>query len=147
MKVYFRLDTIVGVYMVNNEVARQVGWLDRIKETLNLKDIMDKFELSKNTLIELGLYCGIGFLSGFLLKKYGSYVFIVVLMIVGLIVLQQFDIVTITVNWNKVQEVFGIQPTTTLDTNVLTVYWEWVKLNFAIVLSFSVGFLIGLKVG
>ncbi len=133
--------------MVNNEVARQVGWLDRIKETLNLKDIMDKFELSKNTLIELGLYCGIGFLSGFLLKKYGSYVFIVVLMIVGLIVLQQFDIVTITVNWNKVQEVFGIQPTTTLDTNVLTVYWEWVKLNFAIVLSFSVGFLIGLKVG
>lgn len=135
-----------GVDMVDTGTKASVSWLGRIKENLQINTLMDKFHLSPSRLIEMALYLGIGFLSAFLLKKYSSYVFVFILFIVTLILLHQFNIITIVVDWAKIQTLFGIQPATVPDANVV-LYWEWIKMNFALVLSFSIGFLIGLRVG
>lgn len=125
-------------------VAKQ-GWFASVKSKLNVDGITQKLNLSRSRLIELGLYLGIGFLAGFLFKKYAKYLLVVVLMVVALAVLHQFKFIDVAINWNKIQ---GLQPTSApVDSNMLTVYWEWVKANFAVVLSFSVGFFVGFKVG
>lgn len=133
--------------MVNNVVSPELSWLDKIKSWINLDAVMAKLDFSKANLTEMILYLGIGFLSGFLVKKYSSYIFVVVLMIVGLVILQQYDVIMVTINWDKVQSVFGIQQATLVDENLFLIYWDWIKLNFTLVLSFSVGFLVGLRVG
>ena len=121
----------------------QVGWLD----TLFKKIKLDKFDISTNRLIEVGMYLGAGFVAGFLLKRCATYVFVAVLTLLGLVILHQFGVVTITVDPIKMRELFGIQQTVTLDTNLLMIYWEWVKLNMALVVSFSIGLLAGLRLG
>jgi len=129
--------------MTGNEAAGKATWFDTLLQKLRL----DKLNLSTNRLVEIGIALGAGFLVGFLLKRCASYVFVAILTLVGLFILHQFEIITITINPGKMQELFGIQQTVTLDTNLFMVYWEWIKLNMALVLSFSIGLLIGLKIG
>ena len=52
-----------------------------------------------------------------------------------------------SINWKKVYDLFGIQEVGQPDANLWAQYWEWVKANVLLVLSFSVGFLMGWKVG
>jgi len=126
-------------------VVPEAGWLETFKQKLNIDGLMQKMNLSKERVFEIGLYLGIGFLAGFLFKKYAKYLFIVVLTVVGLAVLHHLGFVEFTINWEKVQ---GIQPIPTpMDATIWSVYWEWIKANVAIVLSFSVGFLVGFRVG
>ena len=121
------------------------GWLETFKQKLNIDGLMKKMNLSKERVFEIVLYIGIGFLAGFLFKKYAKYLFVVILTIVALAILHHLEFVNLTVNWDKIQ---GIQPISApLDANVWSVYWEWIKANVAIVLSFSVGFFVGFKVG
>jgi len=40
-----------------------------------------------------------------------------------------------------------MQPTTTAEGSLLAVYGNWVKANIALVLSFSIGFILGLRMG
>jgi len=122
------------------------GFLDMIKQ--QAQGIINKLKDSKSTLIDITLYGGIGFLSGFLLRRYSAYIAFFVLLIVGLIILQQMDVISIAINWIKVEEFFGIQrgATTTGDTLIVAL-WEWVKANFVIVISYIVGFLLGLRIG
>lgn len=119
------------------------GWFETITKKLHL----DKLNISTNRLIEIGMYLGVGFLTGFLLKRCAGYVFVAVLTLVGLFVLHQFGVITITVDPVKMQELFGIKQVVTLDTNVLKSYLELIQLNLALVLSFSIGLLIGLRLG
>ena len=126
--------------------AQAVSFLERMKHYLNPKNLMETISSSKDKIIEMGMYLGIGFLAGFLLKKYSKYIVILLLCVAGLVVLQQFEIVMVVFNTAKIQEVFGIK-TSTMDADLFSVYWHWIKLNFSIVLSFSIGFLLGLKVG
>ena len=129
---------------MNDQVA-QPGLPETLKQKMNIEGIMKKLNLSKGKLIEMGVWLGIGFLAGFLFKKYAQYLVIVVLTLIGLAVLQQFEFISVGINWAKFQ---GLQPVTVSDgANILTVYWEWVKANFAVVSSFAVGFFVGLKVG
>jgi len=125
----------------------EAGLLEKVKETLSPEKLTEKFGLNRSKLFDMGVYLVVGFLAGFLLKKYGKYFFILALFIVFLIGLQQYNVLTITINWDRAYELFGIQTTQLAGVNIFTIYWEWIKLNFAVVLSFSVGFLIGLKVG
>ena len=124
------------------------GMLDRVKQSLNMQNIMDKVRHSKDKLFEAGLYAGIGFISGFLLKKYSTYVLVCVLVLIGLGVLQHLEVINVLINWDKVNELFGIQAaqTVTADSLIATA-WEWVKLNMVISISYLVGLFIGLKVG
>jgi len=129
--------------MSDQNVPSSLSWFDSLVKQFKL----EKFDISTNRLIEIGIYLGIGFVTGFLLKRCFVYVFIALLTLVGLFILHQFDIITITFNTAKLQELFSIKQTVTVDTNLLIVYWEWIKLNIAIVLSFSIGLIIGLRVG
>jgi len=124
-------------------IPSSLNWFDKLVKQFNL----EKFDISTNRLIEIGIYLGVGFVTGFLLKRCFGYVFIALLTLVGLFILHQFDIITITMNTAKLQELFSIKQAVTVDTNLLVVYWEWIKLNIAIVLSFSIGLIIGLRVG
>ena len=126
--------------------AQIASFFERMKHYLNPKNLMETISSSKDKIIEMGMYLGIGFLAGFLLKKYSKYIIILLVCVGALVVLQQFEIVTVVFNTAKIEEVFGIK-TSTMDSDLFSVYWHWIKLNFSIVLSFSIGFLLGLKVG
>lgn len=124
--------------------ATATGVLDSAKEYLNPQGIMDKLHLSRQKIFELGIYFGIGFLLGFLIKKYAKFLFAVAATVVAIVALQQFDVVTVVINWDRVQELFGIQYPN-LDTDIFTMYWEWIKVNMGLVLSLSIGFILGYK--
>ncbi len=124
------------------------GMLDSIKQSFNMQNIMDKIRHSKDKLFEAGLYAGIGFISGFLLKKYSTYVLVCVLVLIGLGVLQHLEVINVMINWDKVNEVFGIQAAQTVTADsIISIVWEWIKLNMIISISYLVGLFIGLKVG
>ncbi|MCA9770260.1 hypothetical protein KC460_02730 [Candidatus Dependentiae bacterium] len=127
-------------------ITEQIGWLDRVKSSLKIDTIMEKISASKDKIVELGIYLGAGFLIGFLLKKYAQYVIVFILLVVGITVLQQLGVLHIVINWEKIQELFGVQQTM-VSSDVVNSYFEWVRLHIWLVLSFSIGFFFGLKVG
>jgi len=132
---------------VEQVVPVKMGLLDKIKESFNPEAISKKFNLNRSTLMEMGVYLGVGFVSGFLFKKFSKYVFVFALGVAGIFVLQQLGVVSIVVDWNKMHELFGIRSVTMPDASIFGVYWNWIKVNAKLVLSFSGGFLVGLKVG
>jgi uncharacterized membrane protein (Fun14 family) len=124
------------------------GLLDTLKERFDMQGVIQKAKLSKDKIYEAGLYAGIGLVCGYLIKRYSAYVVMGVLALLGLWVLQQYGVVQIAVNWDKVYEVFGIQVAqdVTADT-VIGMVWEWMKVNMVISISYLVGFFIGLRLG
>lgn len=129
------------------EAQETVGWFDKIREVLRIDVLIEKIKESKSTLIDIGLFFGIGFLAGFLIKKYGQFLVAFGLFIGTLFLLQYLNFISISIHWTHVQEVFGIQKSAALEGGtLLTLYWEWIKANLRQVISFSVGFLIGMKV-
>ncbi len=129
--------------MNTNGVTVQ-GFFTKVQDWIN--NLFAKLQINKQTLMEIGLYLGLGFIVGFLLRKFSTYVFMVVLFIIGLYVAQYYNLVDVAINWKQVQATFGIKQTS-LDASMMAVYWEWFKLNFIIVISFAVGFLFGIKLG
>jgi len=125
----------------------QGGWIENIKNALNPSKIMERLNLSRGKLLELGLFLGLGFVAGFLLKKYAKYLVIFILLIIGFVFLDRYGIIKFAIDWNKVQEVVGMKTVAMSGDSLLHIIWEWIKTNVGIVLSFSVGFLLGLKVG
>ncbi len=124
------------------------GVFENVKEALKPSLLVEKFHEWKYTLLDWSIYFGIGFLVGFLIKKYLKYILLLVLFIVSLVILEQFDILHLTVNWQKMQELLNIRAVQTeFDAQVLSSYLEWIKANLAVVLSSSIGFFLGLKLG
>ncbi len=134
-----------------NQVSDQAsdalsGATETIKGASNI--VIEKFRAYKGNLLELGIYLGIGFTVGFLLKKYLKYILLLALFIVSLVILEQFNLVQVSVHWAKVQELFNLQQTgAAFNAQAVGSYAEWIKANFVAVLSASIGFLIGLKLG
>ncbi len=126
-----------------NGTAAQ-GFFSKVQDWIN--NLFAKLQINKQTLMEIGLYLGLGFIVGFLLRKFSTYVFMVVLFIIGLYVAQYYNLIDVAINWKQVQATFGIKQTS-LDASMMVVYWEWFKLNFVIVISFAIGFLFGIKLG
>ncbi len=127
--------------------AQEPGLLETLKERLNPSTLMQRLHITQDMLIDMALYGGIGFLIGFLLKKYGKFIFIVVLCIVALIIAQQAGIISVQVYWTKIQEFLGMQTTGQAPEGFFTSAWDWAKTHLSLVISFSMGFLIGLRVG
>ncbi len=123
------------------------GWFDLFKERIQFDAMVDKAWASKNIIIDVVLYGSIGFLGGFLFKKHSQYLILFILFVAGCFVLQQFNIMSITFNWQKIHELMGTQPTGMVGDNLLILTWEWIKANLVVSLSFVVGFLAGLKIG
>ena len=136
--------------MVNSKVPSgaivEKGWFETFKDKLNFDALTKKFDLSKDKVFTLLAYLGAGFLAGFLIKKYFRYVFVLALIIVGIYLLQRTGAVTITIDWVRMNEVFGIKAMPQMDGNTFAIAWAWIRANMAVSISFLLGFIIGWKV-
>jgi uncharacterized membrane protein (Fun14 family) len=130
---------------MNEHIATQGSTL---KERLQLSKLLDKIKSSQGTLIDIALYGGIGFLTGFFLKKYSTYVIGLVLFILVLLLLQHYEIINLSVAWDKIYELFGIQKSmASTNASMSSVMYEWIKANLVIAISYALGFFIGLRFG
>lgn len=132
--------------MAESTMTESRGILAWLKENLNPTNIMNKLDLTPQKLFEMAVYFGVGFLTGYLLRKYGKFIIFLILAIVALFLLQQVGIIDIAVHMDKIYELFGMQPTAA-EGSLFAGYWEWVKTHITLVVMFSIGFLIGLRVG
>jgi uncharacterized membrane protein (Fun14 family) len=129
---------------MENEVPMQLSWFDKIKQTLHIDELTRSLNISKQTVIDIALYAGIGFLIGFLFKKYSYIVAVAVVIGLGIIILHQFEFISLNINWNHVNDVLGIKGASMpVETN----WWEWIKTNAIALFSFFVGIALGLKIG
>ena len=71
------------------------GVIDSLKNAMQPEVIANKLGIDKNMLVDIALYGAIGFIIGFLLKKYSEYFIAMALLIIGIVVLQQFDYVVL----------------------------------------------------
>lgn len=96
--------------------------------------------------IEMGACIGIGFLSGFLFKKYFSTFLMCV--VFGAVVLGILDYAhLIQIDWVGLQSAVGLQQNPQQMTTLFQTVLEWMKLNLTAVLCFGVGFFVGFKAG
>ena len=133
--------------MVGTQAQQTPGLVDAVKNNFSVDGIINYVVQSKDVIFEVGLYGLLGFAVGYLLKRYSNFVVTLALVIVLLVVLNQFQIVTIFINWNKFYEYVGIQPALVNTDNLITVGAEWARTNIIVVASSAVGFLIGLRAG
>src|SRR5689334_1587790 len=104
-----------------------VGLIETIKSSVQPETVAHKFGVDKNLLIDVGVYGAIGFIIGFLLKKYSEYFISLVLLVVGIIVLQQFDYISFTFNNVKINEALGLQEFPMTSNAYGNLFWEWVR--------------------
>ena len=123
----------------------QSGVLDTLKEKLSPHALMQTVSDNKGLLLLVGLYLIAGFVTAFILKKCNKFIFFIALVVGALLFLHYQGFMTIVIDWSKVQTFLGIKPIELPNENMLPVYWEWIKSNILLVISFSVGFVFGLK--
>jgi uncharacterized membrane protein (Fun14 family) len=133
--------------MMNEGQVVKPGIIETIKNAMHPEAIANKVGIDKNMLIDIGLYGSIGFIVGFLLKKYSEYFISFILLIIGLVVLQQFDYIAISINMPKIHELLGLQTLPVAGEGYASLLLEWMRANVAGSASLAVGFLIGLRVG
>ena len=120
-------------------------WLGLLKEKFYA--LMDKFNLSQESTTNIALYGGVGFLTGFVCKKASSYVLVALLVLLGIAILHQYNILCITVNWNEMSTILGIHPSEMTGDGLANLVWGAIQANAAISASYAVGFIIGFKLG
>lgn len=120
--------------------------IESFKNAIQPETIAQRLGIDKNTLIDVGIYGAIGFIVGFLLKKYSEYFIALVLFLVGIIVLKQFGYITIEVNAAKIHDVLGLPSVFITTQGYSAMILEWLKSNIPAAASCVIGFLIGLKV-
>ncbi|MCL5875766.1 MAG: hypothetical protein M1114_04805 [Candidatus Dependentiae bacterium] len=118
------------------------SFLDKLKGMGSA--FLDKMHLTKHKLFDFAIAMGIGFAVGFFLKRYAHYVCAFIIFTILIVVLQKFELLHVYINHPKVEEVFGIQATH-ISGDAISIFWEWVKLNGSLSISFVIGLLIGLK--
>jgi len=124
-----------------------VGIIETIKHSVQPETVAHTFGVDKNLLIDVGVYGAIGFIAGFLLKKYSEYFISLILLVVGIIVLQQFDYIAVVFNNVKINEALGLQGIPMTGDAYGNLLGEWVRSHVVSASSLAGGFLIGLKVG
>ncbi|HLJ31640.1 MAG TPA: FUN14 domain-containing protein [Candidatus Babeliales bacterium] len=131
---------------LNESYVAKPTLIESIKNAMQPEAIANKIGMDKNMLIDITLYGAIGFIIGFLLKKYSEYFISLLLLIIAIVILQQFDYISVSLNTAKIQELFGMEPMTIANDKYGVMLLEWIRANVAGSVSLLVGFLIGLKV-
>jgi uncharacterized membrane protein (Fun14 family) len=127
--------------MVDTQTQASAGLMGKVKALLHI----DNLQGLSNKLIEIGMYLGFGFLIGYVLKRFSSFVLVIVLTVLAIFLLHQFEIINLSLNIDRLREFLGVPQS--LDSNLFCVYWTWAKENIILLLSFFVGFLIGIRLG
>jgi uncharacterized membrane protein (Fun14 family) len=134
---------------MNNETTTvvQPGILESVKEKVNSNQIIEKISESRGLIMDVLLYGGIGFLTGYFLKRYSNVVIIGILMGTGLMFLQQLDFINITIHWDIIHTNLGLSPAVkVLSDNFFILATEWCRANMHVVVAWVIGFLTGLKI-
>lgn len=116
------------------------SFLENLQDILNPTRLMQKIQNNKETLFHIALFIGIGFLVGYFIKKYNRYVAGFVFVALALIGLDYIGILSITVQWQRIHDLFGIEPVMRVEGNIFAFYAEWIRANFFIAVSFCVVF-------
>jgi uncharacterized membrane protein (Fun14 family) len=130
------------------EQEPSTGFWQKIITTLHLDDLWNNIKNSQDTILYITIFAGIGIFLGFLLKRYGSFFITFALLLSCIVILAQFDLLLVSINWSKAYNLAGLP-----DSGVATsesfflMIWDWIKNNVPLAVSFVVGFLIGLKIG
>lgn len=124
----------------------QASLVESFKNAIQPETIANKLGMDKNMLIDIGIFGSIGFILGFLLKKYSEYFIALVLLIIGIMVLQHFDYLAISLNTQKIHDMLGLHSVPMVGVGYGSLLSEWVRSNIAGTASFTVGLLVGLKV-
>ena len=132
--------------LIEEQVVSSTGFIESLKHAMQPEVIASKIGMDKNMLIDIGLYGAIGFITGFLLKKYSEYFIALVLLVIGLVVLQQFDYISVSINMPKIHALLGLHSVPVAGDRYGALLLEWMKMNVAGAASLGIGFLIGLKV-
>lgn len=133
--------------MVDTQAQAAPNLVSTVKNNFSVDGIINYIVQSKDVILEMGLYGLLGFAVGYLLKRYSGFIVTLALVIVVLVVLNQFNLVTIFLNWNKLYEYLGIQPALVSTDNLIAIGAEWARTNVIVVASAAIGFLIGLRAG
>ncbi|HTM05843.1 MAG TPA: hypothetical protein VL201_01240 [Patescibacteria group bacterium] len=132
----------------NVEVAEQKAILETVKEKVNLQTFFEKVQDSRGIILDIAIFGCVGFLSGYLLKRYINAVITMIITGVILFMMQQFSLLTITIHWEILYELLGITQVINLVGDNLGLFiFEWAKANVFLVTSSLIGFLIGIKIG
>jgi len=121
------------------------GWLELLKE--KFYDLLAKLNLSQESTTNIALYGGVGFLTGFVCKKASSYVFVALLVLLGIAILHQYNILCISVNWTEMSAILGIHPSEMTGDGIANIVWGAIRANAAISISYAIGFIVGFKLG
>lgn len=120
------------------------GFLDSMKEKLDLNSLVQKIKDSKETIIAVGVYLALGFLAGFLIRRFSRILVWLILFVVALAVLQYAGYVSVDVHLAKIQEMLGIHDVVTQDS-LASHGIEMVKNNIPTTIAAVIGFLLGLR--
>lgn len=139
---------IENVDLAANEPTATNGIINTLKENIDTQAIAQKLKISQDQLFDIGLFAGIGFLLGFFIKRYATYVIAFGIFVTGLIVLSQFNMLSFHINWGEVYKILHIPAGTAVGVNnIATIVWEWARSNVIAASSFTISLLIGLKIG
>ncbi len=119
-----------------------VSLFDKLKNMA--ENFLEKINLTKHKLFDLVVAAGVGFAVGFFLKRYAHYVCAFIIFVIFIMVLQKFELLQIYINHPKVEETFGIQ-STHISGDSISIFWDWIKINGSLTVSFIIGLLIGLR--
>lgn len=129
----------------NGQAVQKSSILITLKEKLHLDVLMDKLSDSKTYIVDALVFSGIGFIAGYLLKRFSMYVVTAVLTCVSLALLQHFNFIHIYINWSRIHTLVGINVADAVNDNVPALLWQWAKIHLVASISFVVGFLVGLR--
>lgn len=127
----------------------QQGLLETAAQKTGLTGVIQKLNISKAMLIEIGMYLGVGFVVGFLVKRCSKAFLVGVLLILFLWFLNHVGMLSVVINWQRIQELFfGAQWLNVSSQQDLgSVLWAWITTHIAGTISFVIGFLAGIRLG
>jgi len=123
------------------------NFFDSMKEKLSPHAWLEKIQANKDLLIEMSLCTIVGFIVGFLMKKFSTLILFLALTCGLILFLQYQDFISIGINWQHFQNFFGIQPLVMPDGNAVSFYWQWIMGHLGLVVSFAIGCGLGLRLG
>jgi hypothetical protein len=133
--------TLVSTTTVTQVAEKASSWFDSLKRLFKI----DTIEWTPQTIMYIGIFAAGGFLCAFFLKKYSSYVFVLLLAGAGLIALSYAGVVSVVVSTARLHELLGI-PQEFLHANMIIILWAWAKEHLLYVACAAIGFFVGLKV-
>jgi hypothetical protein len=130
--------------MMTNETQQAGGVVETLKNSIKFDVIVEKIKNSKELILWAIVYGGVGFATGFIFKHYGRYLIMVLLFVAALVGLQYMGLLDIIINQAKLNELLGLKPSIT-GSQLLTCWFEWIKSNVLITITFAIGFLLGIR--